>query len=212
MIKINNNFGLVVIGAHTGEFLIDEIKLYNDRPCLLIEPVPYNFKKLKFNTKSFKNINYCNNAISDENILNKFYHVKENSIKKLGKHWASGIGSFKKKHLIDHRYKRFKIEDDDIEIIDVKFITFDDLINDYSINSIEKLQIDVEGGEFKIMNSIDFNKIKINEIVFECKHFDGTFKEGEKLEKIINFLSSKNYDVKRMDKENMIAKKVTINS
>ena len=31
----------------------------------------------------------------------------------------------------------------------------------YSIKSINKLQIDVEGSEYKIMKSIDFNKVKI---------------------------------------------------
>ena len=31
------------------------------------------------------------------------------------------------------------------------------------------------------MNSIDYNKIKIKNIFFESKHFDGTFTEGKKL-------------------------------
>ena len=31
----------------------------------------------------------------------KFFFVKENSIPKLGKHWASGIGSFNKQHILN---------------------------------------------------------------------------------------------------------------
>ena len=108
MIKINNNFGLVVIGAHTGEFLLDDIKKFSHKSCLLIEPVQYNFDKLKLNTSSFNHVMYCNKAISDVHETNKFYYVKEESVRKLGKHWATGIGSFKKKHILDHRYKRFK--------------------------------------------------------------------------------------------------------
>ena len=50
-----------------------------------------------------------------------------------------------------------------------KKITFDDLIQKYSIKSIDKLQIDVEGAEYKIMNSINFQKIEINKILFESK-------------------------------------------
>ena len=91
------DFGLVVLGAHTGEFLLDEIKNFSDKSCLLIEPVPYNFNKLKLNTSSFNHVMYCNKALSDVNEINKFYYVKEESIRKLGKHWASEIGSFKKK-------------------------------------------------------------------------------------------------------------------
>ena len=33
----------------------------------------------------------------------KFFFVKEKSIHKLGKHWASGIGSFDKQHILNHR-------------------------------------------------------------------------------------------------------------
>ena len=65
------------------------------------------------------------------------------------------------------------------------------MIDKYQINKIEKLQIDVEGAEFEILNSIDFTKIEINSILFESKHFDGTFTEGPKLElikkKLVNY-------------------------
>ena len=47
-----------------------------------------------------------------------------------------------------------------------EFITFDDLIHKYSIKLIDKLQIDIEGAEFKVMNSIDYDKIRINQIFF----------------------------------------------
>ena len=38
-----------------------------------------------------------------------FYFIKEGSISKLKKHWASGIGSFKKDHILSHKSKRFKV-------------------------------------------------------------------------------------------------------
>ena len=207
MIKINNNFGLVVIGAHTGEHYINELNSLVNKKCLLVEPVPYNFNKLKNNTKSFNHILYCSNAVSNVKETNKFYFVKESSIKKLGKHWASGIGSYNKKHILDHRYKRFKVEDKDIDNLEIKSITFEDLIQEYSISSIEKLQIDVEGFEYKIMSNINLDKIRIDKIVFEYKHFDGTFREGEKLDEIKKILSSKGYLLNKIDNENMLAEK-----
>ena len=40
------DFGLVVIGAHSGLYLKDLIDEYQDRNILLIEPVPYNYEVL----------------------------------------------------------------------------------------------------------------------------------------------------------------------
>ena len=201
------DFGLVVIGAHSGIHIKDLISEYANSKILLVEPVPYNYQILENDYKNNEKIFISRNAIFDEAKKDNFYHVKKESIKKLGKHWASQIGSFDKNHILNHKNKRFDIKDDDIQITEVEFITFQDLVKKYSINSINKLQIDVEGAEYKIMNSIDYNKIKIKNIFFESKHFDGTFTEGEKLKKIKDKLISNGYKLKQIDKENILATK-----
>ena len=202
-----HDFGLVVIGAHSGIHIKDLISEYADSKILLVEPVPYNYQILENDYKNNENIFISRNAIFDEAKKDNFYHVKKESVKKLGKHWASQIGSFDKNHILNHKNKRFDIKDDDIQITEVEFITFQDLAKKYSINSINKLQIDVEGAEYKIMNSIDYNKIKIKNIFFESKHFDGTFTEGEKLKEIKDKLILNGYNLKQIDKENILATK-----
>ena len=202
-----HDFGLVVIGAHSGIHIKDLISEYANQKVLLVEPVPYNYQILENDYKNNKNIFISRNAIFDEAKKDNFYHVKKESIKKLGKHWASQIGSFDKNHILNHKNKRFDIKDDDIQITEVEFITFQDLVKKYSINSINKLQIDVEGAEYKIMHSIDYNKIKIKNIFFESKHFDGTFTEGEKLKEIKDKLILNGYNLKQIDKENILATK-----
>ena len=202
-----HDFGLVVIGAHSGIHIKDLISEYANQKVLLVEPVPYNYQILENDYKNNENIFISRNAIFDEAKKDNFYHVKKDSIKKLGKHWASQIGSFDKNHILNHKNKRFDIKDDDIQITEVEFITFQDLVKKYSINSINKLQIDVEGAEYQIMNSIDYNKIKIKNIFFESKHFDGTFTEGEKLKKIKDKLILNGYNLKQIDKENILATK-----
>ena len=201
------DFGLVVIGAHFGVWLKDKIEHYKNENILLVEPVPYNYKILKDKFLNNKNISICTNAIFSEKNKKEFYFVKENSISKLGKHWASGIGSFDKQHILNHRNKRFQITDNDIEKIVIEFLTFDDLVKYYEINSINNLQIDVEGAEFDILNSIDFKKHKINSIQFESKHFDGTFIEGPKLKIIKEKLLKNGFEITQLDKENILAKK-----
>ena len=202
-----HDFGLVVIGAHSGIHIKNLISEYTNSKILLVEPVPYNYQILENDYKNNENIFISRNAIFDEAKKDNFYHVKKDSIKKLGKHWASQIGSFDKNHILNHKNKRFDITDDDIQITEVEFITFQDLVKKYSINSINKLQIDVEGAEYKIMNSIDYNKIKIKNIFFESKHFDGTFTEGEKLKEIKDKLILNGYNLKQIDKENILATK-----
>jgi len=201
------NFGLVVIGAHSGIHLKNLISEYKNQEILLVEPVPYNYQILENEYKNQENISICRNALIDKSKKDFFHYVKKDSITKLGKHWASQIGSFDKNHILNHKNKRFDIKADDIETIQIEFITFDDLIQKYSIKSIDKLQIDVEGAEYKIMNSINFKKTEINKILFESKHFDGTFIEGKKLKEIEDKLKSNGYKLQQIDKENILASK-----
>ena len=201
------NFGLVVIGAHIGVHILSDLDEYKSQNVLLVEPVPHNLRLLRKNVQNYKSITIEPATVGLESSMRKFYFVKEDSVSKLGKHWASGIGSFDKQHIINHKTKRFNIREEDIETVDIKCLTFNEIVEKYSISHIDKLQIDVEGAEFEILDSIDYNKIKINKILFESKHFDGTFKEGKKLELIKKKLVKNNYNLKKIDSENILALK-----
>jgi len=201
------NFGLVVIGAHIGVHILKDIKEYKDQNILLIEPVPHNLRLLKENIKKYKSINIEEVTIGGAKEIKKFYFVKEDSVTKLGKHWASGIGSFNKQHIINHKTKRFNVTEQDIQSVDIQCLTFNQLAAKYSITHIDKLQIDVEGAEYEILDSIDFEKIFIKKILFESKHFDGTFNEGKKLDLIKQKLTMNNYDLKQIDQENILAER-----
>ena len=198
-------FELVVLGAHIGVHIRDEISKIKNSPILLVEPVPHNVNAIKENLKEFKNIIIEPVAISNINEKKDFYFVKGNSINKLKKHWASGIGSFDKNHLISHRSKRFLIEDNDIDKVVIETLRFKDLVKKHSITEIEKIIIDVEGFEYEILSDIDLGEIKINSIMFEYKHFDGYLKSGDKLQEIIQKFEKNNYKISKIDKENILA-------
>ena len=202
---MHQRYGLVSIGSHTGIWLQDELKKFNLEKNILIEPVPFNIIQLEENTKKFENIIIEKSAVSDRDETKSFFHLKKDSINKLNKHWATGIGSFDKTHLLNHRTKRFLISEEHIEEIKVNCISFESLKKKYDIQSIEKLMIDVEGAEFKILNSINFNDVKIKEILFEKKHFDGYMKQSEKFKMIKQKLEVNNYTLKDIDKENILA-------
>ena len=199
------NFGLVVIGAHHGYWLQDEIKK-TSKNILLIEPVPYNFLQLKKRNKHLNNITFEQKFIGSNNSKISFFFVKENSISKLGKHWASGIGSFSKQHILNHKSKRFNIEENDISEIQIESTTFNELCNIHKISIIDKLLIDVEGAEKQIIEAIDYKKILIKELVFEYKHLDGSFLFNNNLKELIKFLNNKNFQETARDKENITFK------
>jgi FkbM family methyltransferase len=200
-----NNFGLVVIGAHHGHWLLDEIKK-TSKNILLVEPVPYNFLQLNNRYKHLNNIFFEKIFIGGNNSHISFFFVKENSISKLGKHWASGIGSFSKKHILDHKSKRFNINESDISEIQIQSITFNELCEKHNITAIDKLLIDVEGAEKQIIESIDYKKIFIKELVFEYKHLDGSFLFNSNLKILIKFLNNQKFQETARDKENITFK------
>tara|TARA_B100000963_G_scaffold334422_1_gene327625 strand:+ start:103 stop:720 length:618 start_codon:yes stop_codon:yes gene_type:complete len=199
------SYGLVSIGSHTGIWLQEELKSFNLKKNILIEPVPYNINQLEENTKKFHNVIIEKSAVSDKDETVSFFYLKKDSIDQLKKHWATGIGSFDKSHLLNHRSKRFLITDDHIEEIKINCISFKSLKKKYDIQSIDKLMIDVEGAEFKILNSINYKEIKIKEIFFEKKHFDGYMKQGEKFAMIKQKLEENNFILEDVDAENILA-------
>ena len=100
------------------------------------------------------------------------------------------------------------IEEIDIDFVEIQSLSFSDLTRKHSISSIDKLQIDVEGSEYEILKSINYKEANINKIIFESKHFDGTFTEGEKLDEIKKKLTQNGYKISKLDKENFLAEKL----
>ena len=202
-----SKFGLVVLGAHIGIHIKGDIEKLSPEKVLLVEPVPHNVAAIKKNLIHLDNVTIEQVAISNKNEIKNFYFVKNTSIHKLKKHWSSGIGSFNKQHLLDHKSKRFNIEEEDIDNISIETIRLKDLVDKYNINQIDKLLIDVEGSEFAILNDIDLNSINIKKIIFEYKHFDGYQTTGKKLEEILKKFEENGYTTKKIDEENILATK-----
>ena len=89
----------------------------------------------------------------------------------------------------------------------VKSIILDKFIIKKKLPVPDILKIDVEGAEYEILKSINFKDIIINSILFESKHFDGTFFEGPKLKFIKEKLTKNGFETTQIDKENILATK-----
>lgn len=141
----------VQVGANIGaDDFQREIELLVDPSLIvLVEPNYTLLDELKENYKDISNrheVIICNKAISTKNNTEKLYLYPE-----------SGHSS-----LIKRRSHIAPVGEMDVELI-----TFSDLCRTYNISEIELLQIDTEGLDYEIVNSINFEEIKINALIFE---------------------------------------------
>ena len=68
---------------------------------------------------------------------------------------------------LDRIKREIASEGGDYKDIEVNCYNFNELLDNQGISHIDYLNIDVEGGEYKILNSIDFDRVKISVIGVE---------------------------------------------
>ena len=71
------SYGLVSIGSHTGIWLQEELRTFNLKKNILIEPVPYNIDQLEENTRKFHNVIIEKSAVSDKDEIVSFFYLKK---------------------------------------------------------------------------------------------------------------------------------------
>lgn len=74
------------------------------------------------------------------------------------------------------------------EIIEVETMKIETICDIHKISHINYLSIDVEGGEFEVIKSINFDKVYIDVIGFENNYYDTSIP-------IIKYLEEKDYVV-----------------
>jgi FkbM family methyltransferase len=159
----------VQIGSNEGkdDFFRKMSKLSEPSKIVLVEPNSYLIDKLKrcYEPLSKKHtVVIFNNAIIHDTSIDTLVLYGEDS----------GLSSIIVRK--SHPYNT--------DIIKFEGITFDQMCNRAGINEIEELQIDTEGYDYTILNSIDFSSIKIMNINCEVWPYDqdstSTIKTGPK--------------------------------
>jgi FkbM family methyltransferase len=143
----------IQIGANIGnDDFQKEIEALSEKSfILLVEPNPKLIDELKLNYKLLA-------SKHEIAFLNKAITTKDQEDAKLYIYQESGHSSLirRKSHMIP------------LEEIGVDAIKFNTLCEIYNIDEVELLQIDTEGLDYEIVNSIEFSKIKIHTLIFEC--------------------------------------------
>lgn len=163
----------VDVGAHDGRSINNTLYFEeaNNWTGICIEPISYIFAKLQENRKKCINLN-C--AISDTEGIQEFF-LRESTM----------LSALKKGY--DERHaKRFFPTNNRMTITKVPTRRLDSIFEEFNIKHVNYLSIDVEGGEFEVINSIDFDKVFIDVIDFENNFQDKSIP-------IVEYLKEKNY-------------------
>jgi FkbM family methyltransferase len=178
-LKGYKNGFFIDIGAHDGITFNNTLyfEKYNNWTGINIEPLPHVYEQLKINRLNSINMNI---AISDYDGYGEFI---------CNQGYTEMLSGLKKDYDIRHMYRlinennRFNAK---TQVIDVQTKKLSTICDEHNIKHINLLSIDVEGAEFSVIKSIDFEKVYIDFILFE-NNYDNTSVP------IIKYLEDKNY-------------------
>lgn len=191
-VKGMNDFFFVEIGVSDGigpaEFLFEYILKYKWHG-ILVEPVKHLFERLVMNYRENQNLIFENSAISEQKGIVNFYRLKDSPELP---DWSSGLGSFHRDIILKH--KKFIPNIEDYLVVEkTHCITFEDLLEKHGVQKIDLLQIDTEGSDYKIIKSIDFDRIRPEIIRYEHVHLNDKDRR-----ECIAILASRGYTVIEM--------------
>lgn len=171
------------IGAHNGKLINNTLYFEenNNWTGVNVEPIKEVYNDLVVNRPNCinKNCAVCNNDGKTEFLCNRGYTEMILGIK----------DTFDSRHI-----ERLQIENSKYgsttELIEVETRNFETICDSHKITHINYLSIDVEGAEFEVIKSIDFDKVYIDVIGFE-NNYDNTSIP------IIKYLEERDYVVIR---------------
>ena len=164
---------IIQIGSNDGKTTdpLHELIIKNSNwRVIFVEPVPYLFERLTTNYPKSTRFIFDNSAIND-GAEQMFYYVNNKAAKELDDlpFWYDQLGSFDKGNIINHLNGKLEPY---IEEKELKGITLPDLLNKYSVRSIDLLHIDTEGHDWKVLSQLDLKRYKPKIILFEYKHLN----------------------------------------
>ena len=173
----------VDVGAHDGVSINNTLyfEKNNNWIGINIEPIKKVYDELVINRPNCININcaVCNNDGETEFICNTGYTEMISGIK----------DNFDPRHYV--RLKReIKSHGGKTEIITVNTKKLETICEKHNISHINYLSIDVEGAEFEVIKSINFDKVFIDIIGFENNYNDTSLP-------IIKYLEDRNFKIIR---------------
>ncbi len=188
----------VQIGCHTGDdpFIdfFDE-KKEDISKCLMIEALSSSLKLCeeryakRFAPEHLDKISFINKAIVDNADINSIdFFFPEGEHEKDGEISYTAFSSTDKNHLLSHGIKN-------INKRSVEAVTLHQLFKDFSLDVVDRLYLDAEGLDAKILLSLDLSSVDIPFICFEATHTDGSFTRGDNCQQVYKHLKENGYKI-----------------
>jgi len=179
--KSYKNGFYVDVGDHEGVSINNTLyfEKNNGWNGINIEPIKKVFDKLVINRPNNINLNcaVCNNDGETEFFCNTGYTEMISGIK----------DTFDSRH-----WERLQNENNEMgsttEVIKVNTKKLETIFDEHNVSHVNYLSIDVEGAEFEVIKSINFDKVFIDIIEFESNYDDTSIP-------IIEYLENKNFAV-----------------
>lgn len=200
--KLEKQVTILQLGANDGitsDPYFNLIEKHNWRG-VLVEPQPIVYKRLLNNYKNKDHeLVFQNIAVAEEHGFRKMYYLD------LPEHiWADGLTSFNKENIITHINNDYvgeqllktgiKLNPEEqlklIKEISIECKTVDNILEINNLQNLTILALDLEGYDYVIINSLNFDIIRPKIIVYESKFVDFKY-----YEKTIKHLIKNNYTV-----------------
>jgi FkbM family methyltransferase len=193
----------VDVGAHDGVSLNNTLyfEKNNNWTGINIEPIKKVFDKLVNNRPHNINLNCA--VYNNDGEIDYFSNIGSTEM-------LSGI-----KNTYDPRHlKRLQDENKQMnsitEIIKVNTKKLETICDENSISHINYLSIDVEGAEFEVIKSINFDKVFIDVIGFENNYYDTSIPIVKYLENKNFMVIHKSLDIFMINKKSIFIKNILI--
>lgn len=182
----------VMIGANDGitEDPVSHILLADSRwRGLLIEPVPFCFRRLAAAFHDSQRFALEQVAIGKAAGVASFYYVDERAVDHSGNRpfWFDQAGSFDRDHVLNHIGAAFA---QNIAECSVEVCLLSDILRKHNLDWIDFLQIDTEGYDYEIVKTLDLANHAPSAILVEHRHLSRADKD-----EMLNLLRANGYRV-----------------
>jgi len=155
----------VDVGAHDGRSINNTLYFEetNQWTGINVEPIPEVFKRLVENRPNTINLNcaICNSDGTADFILNKGYTEMISGLKE----------TFDPRHMNRVKHE-ISGHGGTTQLVIVNTKRLETIFDEHNIKHVNYLSIDVEGAEFEVIKSINFDKVFIDVIGFENNYRD----------------------------------------
>jgi FkbM family methyltransferase len=193
----SSDFSFIQVGAFDGVECdpIRKFILKHAWKGVLIEPQKNAFAQLKRNYSDQPQLSFKNAAIANQRTTRRLYTVGHGDVPA----WCQSLASFDRDVILKHKDLVPHLEEL-IEIEEVECITFADLIEEFGLQKVDLLQVDVEGYDAEIISMFPFHLVKPNLVHFERKHLS-----LDELERCLKVLVRNEYKFANDGAEDLVA-------